>query len=509
MAGDGKRPVACASSKTRLIEGETFSNAWKRCQAVYFKGRMKSFFSRIKDSFPKKRKTQIVIAVLVALGLLGGFFVQSAVSNFVAQMTILNLPGDPVLPETASDPNVTPGVNDPVPTIPVTVPVDMPEPWDGKTRVNMLVMGIDARSPDAKAPLSDTMILLTMDPVANTAGMISIPRDLWVKIHGGDYGKINTAYSIGESAKLPGGGPQLAKQTVEDLLGVPIQYYAQIDFDAFVEFIDILEGVKIDIPERIQLDVVNTKTSLWLDPGRYTLPGDLALAYVRNRSTSGGDFDRSARQQQVILAIRDRILDFNMMPTLIARSGDLYASLSSGIRTNLSLDQVIRLAMKMLDIPRDKILNKVINGPYINFGKSPDGLDILRPVPDKIRELRDEVFGGMTTISSTGSTDLQSILQDESAKVSVQNASSQDGLAAKVANYLRGEGINVVEETNAAYQTYSTITFYGAKPHTLHYLVDLIKISPSSRIVYAYDPNATVDIVLYLGDDFAASNTLP
>ena len=449
--------------------------------------------------------------VLIMVGLVGAVLLSRFVSDFVAGMTILNLPGEPV----TSNTNSTPDPNNLGEQTPIAPTLGAPEPaveapeWDGKTRVNLLVMGIDARSPDATAPLTDTMILFTLDPLANTAAMVSIPRDLWVKIPGSDYGKINTAYSIGEAFQLPGGGPGLAIATVEDLLGVPIQYYAQIDFEAFVSFIDNINGVKVDNPESIQLDIVNTPRSYWLEPGRYTLTGELALAYVRNRSTAGGDFDRAKRQQQVILAIRDRILAFNMMPTLIARAPQLYANLSAGIHTNLSLTQALALAQKALSVPRDQIVSKAINNEYVNFGTSPEGLQMLRPIPNKIRELRDEIFEGTSVVSSTGAQDIQSILQDENASVSVRNASSVEGLAAKTAEYLRGQGINVVEETNAAYQTYTTVTFYGAKPYTLRFLVDLMKIAPSTRIVYAYDPAATVDIVLNLGDDFAASNPLP
>ena len=74
------------------------------------------------------------------------------------------------------------------------------------------------------------MILLTIDPLTKTAGMLSIPRDMWVNIPGFGYSRINTAYSLGEGSKLPGGGPELARKTVEQFIGVPIQYYAQIDF---------------------------------------------------------------------------------------------------------------------------------------------------------------------------------------------------------------------------------------------------------------------------------------
>ena len=227
------------------------------------------------------------------------------------------------------------------------------------------------------------------------------------------------------------------------------------------------------------------------------------------RNTEGGDFDRAQRQQQVILAIRDRILDFNMMPTLLANANAIYADLSAGIRTNLTLSQALSLAQTILKVPRDQIKQAVIDGQYVNFGKSPDGLDILRPIPDKIRELRDEIFYGQTTSASSNAQDIQAILQDEHANVSVRNASSVAGLAEKTAEYLKGQGINVVEVTDAGYQVYSRVTLYGSKPYTLRYLVDLLKITSSSNIVYAYDPAATVDIVVELGDDWAASNTLP
>jgi LCP family protein required for cell wall assembly len=470
---------------------------------------MKNFFEKINNALPKDRKTQIIVSVLVVLGLVGGIALANFSSNFVAGMTIVNLPGVPVHPESTLDPNATPGAENALPAPTLQPILETPEPWDGKSRVNILIMGLDARDLEDTAPRTDTMILFTLDPVNLTAGMISIPRDLWVKIPGSDYNKINTAYSIGEAYKLPGGGPGLAVKTVEDLLGVPIQYYAQIDFEAFIKFVDHIDGVKVDVPYRMQLDVVGTQRTVWVDPGVVTLPGELALAYVRMRNTEGGDFDRAQRQQQVILAIRDRILDFNMMPTLLTNANAIYADLSAGIRTNLTLSQALSLAQTIMKVPRDQIKQAVIDGQYVNFGKSPTGLDILRPIPDKIRELRDEIFYGQTSTSSSSTQDILAILQDEHANVSVRNASSVAGLAEKTAEYLKGQGINVVEVTDAGYQVYSRVTLYGSKPYTLRYLVDLLKITSSSNIIYAYDPAATVDIVVELGDDWAASNTLP
>ncbi len=470
---------------------------------------MKRFFARIKNALPESRKTRIILGALVGLGIIGAIVLGSFTNNFVAGMSILNLPGVPVLSENAQNAAQTPGAEG-TPVAATLQPIlETQEAWDGKSRVNLLIMGLDARDLEATAPRTDSMILFTMDPVNLTAGMISIPRDLWVKIHGADYGKINTAYSIGEAYKLPGGGPALAAKTVEDLLGVPIQYYAQLDFVAFEKFIDHLQGVKINVTESVELDVVGTKLSMWLEPGVVTLPGQWALAYVRARGTPGGDFDRARRQQQVIMAVRDRVLDFNMMPTLIAKSGQIYADLSSGIRTNLSPDEVIKLGLKVLDIPRDSIKQAVINGDYVNFGRSPDGLEILRPIPDKIRELRDEIFYGVESSHTSSSLDMQAILQDEQARVSIRNASSAAGLAEKTGEYLKGQGLNIVEETNSGYQVYTRVTLYGSKPYTLKYLVDFLKIKSAGNIVYAYDPNAAFDIVVELGDDWAGANTLP
>src|SRR5690606_1108907 len=108
------------------------------------------------------------------------------------------------------------------------------QPWDGASRVTALVMGLEFRDWEAgEVPRTDTMMLVTLDPLSNTAGMLSIPRDMWVSIPGFDNAKINTAYYLGEIYKLPGGGPGLAMKTVEEFLGVPIDYYAQIDFYAF------------------------------------------------------------------------------------------------------------------------------------------------------------------------------------------------------------------------------------------------------------------------------------
>lgn len=464
-----------------------------------------------KITLPKGRAA-IVYAVILVLVLVASFFIFRATSNFIAKATIFNPGGAPVFDDdtgTETDSTVLPG--EPTPTVAVSLDnFDMPEAWDGKTRVNLLVMGLDARTIDANVVLTDTMILFTLDPVSNTAGMISIPRDLWVKIPGGNYAKINTAYSVGEIYQLPGGGPALAAKTVENLLGVPVHYYAQIDFEAFIDFIDLIKGVRITPTESVQLNIINTKFSQWIEPGiTVTLPGELALAYVRFRDEEGGDIARSQRQQQVILAIRDRILEFNMLPSLIQSAPQIYESLSRGIHTNLSLQQMIQLGIKVLnDVPRENIVHAAIGWQQVTSGFV-DGQSILRPIPDKIREVRDLVFRGENLYSEENVADLQAILQQEAATVSILNGSSQTGLAERASTYLQEQGIHVTNVGNAAYTATSSLTYYGAKPYTIRYLKEFVGVLNEYSIIYAYDPAVEPHIVLILGDDFAASNTLP
>ncbi len=393
------------------------------------------------------------------------------------------------------------------------LPVDsvkMPDPWDGKSRVNLLFMGLDYRDWEAgEVPKTDTMILFSFDPISNSLGMVSIPRDLWISIPGFEYNKINMAYFFGESWKMPGGGPELAKKTVEELLGVPIQYYAQLDFSAFVSFIDHIDGVKITIPEEITVYRLGHNSEVTLEPGTVTLPGDLALAYARARNTEGVDFDRARRQQQIIIGVLDRITEFQMMPKLVANADELYNDLSAGISTNLSLNEGIRLALKVLEIPKDNIKNTVIGGEYVTIEKSPNQLDILRPIPDKIRLLRDEFFsGGIAVGPAAVASDLIELAKLENASIAVYNGSSHDELASKTAEYLKSQGLTVVEESNTDYTVYSQVYLMGSKPYTLKYLAEMVTI-PSNRIYNRYDPNAQVEIQLILGDDWAANNLLP
>jgi len=465
------------------------------------------------EKSPKRSATWLKFILLggfLIAVLLIGFLTFTVVRDLVATWEITNLPGISV------EGKGTPAEGEMVSLDPETqlqpVAGPTPPPWDGAERVSVLVMGLDYRDWAAGEgpPRTDTMILFTVDPINRTAGILSIPRDLWVNIPGFDYGRINTAFQLGEAYNLPGGGPQLAAETVEKLLGVPVNYYAQVDFGAFVRFIDEIGGVEVDIEETIKIDPLGDNNTKRLKPGRYNLPGDLALAYVRARKTEGGDFDRAQRQQEVIMNIRDRILEYELLPILIKKAPTLYNEIESGIHTNMNLDEAIKLAWLAIQIPKENIKQGAIGADQITFAKSPDGSqDVLKPLTEKIRALRDEIFTE-TDPASPAAIEMEQgeLLKAESARVSILNGSYTAGLASQTTEYLQSQGVNIVGTSNSdQYATYTEITFYTGKPYTTKYLVDLMQISPF-RIRHLFDPNSEADIVIILGDDWAANNPM-
>ena len=461
---------------------------------------------KLKNNFPKDRRTHIILAVALVLAL-GGAFLGFRVGRLViAENVTFALPGDPVVSRPAPAEGDDP---DDLPELILGADLPTPDPWDGTSRVNMLVMGLDYRDWEAgDTPRTDTMMVLTFDPLNNTAGMISIPRDLWVPIPGFEYNKINTAYYLGEVYNLPGGGPGLAARTVQELLGVPIHFYAQVDFQAFVDFIDHIDGVKVTIDEPLLLDRRGRWNSRTLEPGTYTLNGEFALAFARVRTSEGGDFDRASRQQYLIMRIRDRILEFDMMPKLVANAPLIYSDLSSGLNTNMSLNDAIRLGWSATSVDREMITHVVISNEYITLAKSEDGLDILRPVPDKIRLLRDEVFGGGDSLGPVAEGDITEIIAEEAARVSVRNASNQAGLAARTADYMRGFGFNIVEESNAEYSASSQVYQYNGTPYALRWVAETMGITVN-QIHHNFEPNGSFDLVIVLGDDWALNNPMP
>ncbi len=387
-----------------------------------------------------------------------------------------------------------------------------PHSWDGTSRINVLLLGADSREWEANfgPPRTDTMILLTLDPQSQTGGMLSLPRDIWLEIPGYGYGKINQAYFFGEADQIYGGGAGLAMDTVENFLDINIDYYVKIDFNAFVQIIDEIGGLKVDIPYAISVTPLAGHATP-LQPGVQTLPGDLALAYARARNTDGGDLDRAVRQQQVIMAIRDRLLSFDLLPTLIQKSPILYQQISSGVETNLTLKQAIQIGWMARNIPEDQIRREVISFDQVYYSTSPGGAFILVPMMEEIYALRDEVFGGALTITpnALAGIDSQERMQAEEALVSILNGTTTPGLAAKTEVYLNEQGVAITEIGNATdLYNESILIDYTGNPGTVDYISGLLRI-PVQRIYHRFEPENSSDVTLILGADWANDNPLP
>lgn len=387
---------------------------------------------------------------------------------------------------------------------------ELPDPWDGNERVTILLMGLDYRDwQQGDGPArTDSMMLVTIDPLSRTAGMLSVPRDLWVEIPGYGHGRINTAYFLGERDRLPGGGPELAVKTVEKFMGVPIQYFVQIDFGAFVQMVDEIGGVELTVYEELYIDPIGKDNTVLVQPGNYKFDGEMTLAYARLRYTEGGDFDRATRQQQVALAIQDQVLELSNLPGLLASAPALYQDLTEGIRTNLAVDQMIALGMLALQISQDDVARAVIAPPEmvtletVLYGG--EEAKVLKPVPDKIRLLRDEVFTVTGAIGPSIDTDTpREAAEIEAANLAVLNGAGEEGLAGRFAEALGGLGFNVAEIANADRLDYPTtrIVDYTGNPYTVQYLVDLMDLT-QSQVLFQTQPGNEIDIALVIGYDW-------
>lgn len=448
------------------------------------------------------RLVWVLGSAFVLLALLSGVLIFTAVRGMAASWTGTGLPVFRGGSASNQEGTAEAGGVAPVPTLD-----EIPEPWDGSSRVTILFMGLDYRDWSAGdgPPRTDSMMLATIDPVAKTAGMLSIPRDLWVEIPGFEHNRINTAYFLGESYNLPGGGPGLAVATVENVIGVPIDYYAVIDFSAFERMIDEIGGIDVYVDEDLKISPIG-ELSYWLEGGKgHHLDGPGTLAYARARKTEGGDFARARRQQQVAMAIRDRVIGFDMLPTLARKAPALYNELAQGVITNLSFEQMLRLGLLAFEIPPEQIARGVISPPeMVQFQTLPSGADVLIPIPENIRVLRDEVFTHTSAIGpAIQIQDPVDGAQLEGARISVLNGAGIEGLAGQTADYLREQGLNVIEVANADRLDYAkTIVIdYTGNPYTSKFLVELMGLS-ESQILMQTEPESETDLAVIVGADW-------
>ena len=273
-----------------------------------------------------------------------------------------------------------------------------PVPNNG--RVVILLMGVDTRGTSVKNPArSDVIMLATIEPATNSAALLSVPRDLFVPLPNlNEQDRINTAYFWGELNHYPGGGPAYAKATLSWNLGVPIQKYGVIDFNGFKAVVDAIGGIDLDVPVTIDDYEYPTENygveHLVIPAGRTHMDGALALKYVRTRHQDS-DFGRLERQQQVILAIRDKALSIgslNKVPEVLNALGD-------SLQTDLTLPEILTLAKTWGSIPKQNIHTYRIDQTMATPWTTPDGGDVLLPNREAIGAVVAQFMGQVTTSS--------------------------------------------------------------------------------------------------------------
>ena len=215
------------------------------------------------------------------------------------------------------------------------------QPWNGGSRLTVLVMGLDRRPGETGLSYrTDTMMLISLDRDTNSLGILSIPRDLYVEIPGySSLQRINSAMVLGE-LQQPNYGPSLAMQTVQYNFGMPVHNFIAMDFQAVTDLVDVLGGVDIEIPYDI-VDYEYPDMNFGYDPlilraGLQHLDGQTALKFARTRH-GDNDFERARRQQMVLDALRDRVLNLNMLPQLVVQSPSLFSALADNVYTQLTL----------------------------------------------------------------------------------------------------------------------------------------------------------------------------
>lgn len=437
--------------------------------------------------------------------LLGLFVTATAISGYLVFATVRDVVADWKITGAAG-----PGVGAGTPA-PDATPLPgtsggglLPQKWAGAQRVTVLVMGIDRRpGEDENGYPTDSMLLLTVDPVAKTAAMLSIPRDLWVEIPGYGVDRINTANRTGDYFDYPGGGPALAVKTVKNNLGVDVDYYVRLDFHAFETLIDTIGGIDVDNPADINdpyyPDGGYGYEPFYLPAGTQHLNGHDALRYARTRHDAS-DIARAERQQQVVLAVREKVLTLNMLPSLITQAPQLYKTLNESVWTDLSLEQIVGLALLAQDIQRENIQHEVIDYRYVLDYTTEDGRQVLVPIKEKIRELRDRLFTISAVIAPPTDAELKALMTTEGATIEVLNGAGVEGLAKATSDWLAGQSVTVTNFATADRSDYpnTLIYAYGDNPYTARWLAKAF----NATVISGAASDDGVDIRIILGADW-------
>lgn len=297
--------------------------------------------------------------------------------------------------------NVLPG-SSPVGDQSPTTPYVSPAPGG---RINVLLIGSDSGL-GYNHSLTDSMIVVSVEPATKTVDMLSFPRDIaeFPLYSGGTFsGKLNSlmTFAAAHPAQMPDGGLGTLTREIGYLLGIPIHYYAYVNLAQFKSVVDLAGGVNVDNPRAIAdpgYEFPDGAVGFVLSAGPHHLDGRLALAYVRSRNGVGdNDFTRARRQQQVLIALRDRLTD----PALLPRLPDLLQAMARTVQTDLPADQVPDLLQLAPTIPAANVAQFVLGPPYATTPTPPGGTYMLLINRQKFAALSIRLFGSQSAYAAT------------------------------------------------------------------------------------------------------------
>ncbi len=379
-----------------------------------------------------------------------------------------------------------------------------PRFWDGNSPVNLLLLGVDKLSLAEPSSLqnTDVILLVRVDPQARTAAILALPATLWVPRPNLGYQTIGTAYQTG--------GAHQIVATLENLFEIPISFYALLDYNTFMRVIDEIGGLKLNLAEPLYAVPSGNRRPQTLTAGVQTLPGDLTLAYLRALPDPNNPFERIDRLETVLRNIPQRINQFELLSGLIETAPSLYPQIANGMETNLNLAQVLQFTWLATRIAPENITFTTLGPDQLQTAQTANGETILRPIPEEVFALRDQIFGAKTPPQPALETLLtEEGTQSENAAIELRNGSSTPGLAAKTDAYLSDQKFRIAAVTNAE-NTYteSILISYNGKPYTVRALAKQLNIS-SENIFYRFSPNPPVDILVILGRNWAENNPMP
>jgi len=253
--------------------------------------------------------------------------------------------------------------------------------------LNILVLGSDRR-PNTPNWRTDVMMIVALDRDAGRAGVISIPRDLYLEqIPNHNANRINTVDYLGEQDQPGGGGPALLTALIKKHMDIRIDHYMRFDFESFKAFVDALNGVEVQIDCPYRDMVTWGGAGIDLKPGTVRLTGDQALKYVRSRYM-GGDLDRARRQQRFAWAVRNQILRENMLPSLPA----IYQALAASIDSDIGIVTALQLVRFVLSLDEEDVHGLVLAPPTMLTGGWRAGMSVFIPNWPAVRAETNKIF---------------------------------------------------------------------------------------------------------------------